>query len=162
MNAERLAGVADVVVRWGLLALVVFTPLAFGTVEPWAIALLEWGIWSLVIVAALGAALRGGPGEARGPILTGLEAPILAFVLFCIAGTVPLPISWVKAISPGAASMYALPDGLTATGLSLPAAANAPDALLRPAAPARRPLSVSPHATRERLLMMVSLAALFL
>lgn len=165
MSAERLAGVADAIVRWGLLALVVYTPLAFGTVEPWAIALMEWAIWSLVIIAAIGAALRGGAdnaGGAAGPRRSGLEIPIVLFALYCVLSTLPLPMSWVRAISPGAASMYTLPATPTATGMTLPAAATEPGSLLRPAMPASRPLSVSPHATRERLLLLVSLAALFL
>lgn len=162
MNAERLAAACDAVVRWGLLALIVYTPLAFGTVEPWAVALLEWGIWTLVIVAGIGASLRPGTSAARGPIRTGLEIPVLLFSLLCLVGTVPLPGAWVEAIAPGTASMYALPPAPSATGLTLPVEATAPGSLLRPATPERRPLSVSPHTTRERLLLLVSLAALFL
>lgn len=162
MSAERLARLADAIVRWGLLALVVYTPLAFGTVEPWAIALLQWGIWSLVLIAGIGAALGGRGSHERRPVRTGLEVPLLLFVLFCLAGTVPLPLAWVRAISPGVASMYEVSDVPRATGLTLPPAATAPESLLRPDLPDRRPLSANPAVTRERLLMLVSLAALFL
>jgi hypothetical protein len=39
----RLPGLCDRVVRWGLVGLIAFTPLAFGTVEPRAVAFVEWG-----------------------------------------------------------------------------------------------------------------------
>ena len=43
----------ELIMRLGLMALIGFTPLAYGTVEPWSIAIMEWGVVSLLLVFLL-------------------------------------------------------------------------------------------------------------
>lgn len=160
MSLRRMTFWSDEFVGWGLLALIVYTPLAFGSVEAWAMALLEWGIWTLVLAAAFAAALRG-ESITSGWRSTGLEVPLLLFILYCLAQTVPLPGSVLRVVSPGAASMYAVSALPDPRGLDVPADLEAPGSLLHPESSPRRPVSVSPHATRQQLLLLVSLTALF-
>lgn len=87
------------IVRWGLVALTVFTPLAFGTVEGWSIALLEWGIVSLVLAAATGALLSGG-GD-RDSAMTGVEWPLALYLGFVALQGVPLPGAVARPLAPG-------------------------------------------------------------
>src|SRR5882672_2154599 len=79
---EEDAGV-DRLIRWSLVALIAFTPLAFGTVEVWSIAIMEWGIVTLLLLLALGRFLahRPSPSARKGP--TGLELPVALFLVFC-------------------------------------------------------------------------------
>jgi O-antigen ligase len=97
------------IVRWGLLALIVFTPLAFGTVEDWSIALMEWGIVTLFIVFMAGRLWPAARRGWRGIWWTGLEWPLGLFLVFCLAQTVPLPGTWLTKISPGSARLFSTP-----------------------------------------------------
>src|SRR5467141_356691 len=100
-----MKAMTDRIVRWGLVALLAFTPLAFGAVEAWAVAIMEWGIWTLVIVATVG---RWWPGAAHERRLrrTGLEVPVALFIGYCILQLVPIPVGLLARLSPGAAHMY--------------------------------------------------------
>lgn len=111
----RLLRVLERIVDNGLMALLVFTPLAFGSVEPWAQAVAEiaialvGGAWVLSLVWS-----RPPDGAGSGPgalfsgrvRLSGLEWPALAFVLVVAFQLVPLPASWVRTISPRTAEIY--------------------------------------------------------
>jgi len=154
MRVEILEKWCDRALQWGLVSLVVFTPLAFGTVEAWSIALMEWGIWMLVLVGIL----KVGLGGFRR---TGLEIPVVLFAAFCVFQMVPLPLGWLQTLSPRAAEMYSTVDVIAAS----PIAITQPDAddaaLLSPALPAYRPVSVDPADTFNRLLLVLSFAGLF-
>src|SRR5881397_3963779 len=94
----------DQVIRWGLVALIVFTPLAFGTVEPWSIALMEWGITTLLLFFLLSRLWPSrGPRVAKSPREPGLPLilPIGLFLVLCILQTVPVPMRWLQVVSPG-------------------------------------------------------------
>lgn len=156
----RIGALGDVVVRWGLVALLVITPLAFGTVEPWAIVLMEWGIWTLAIVEWMRRSLLRAPNvPPRGPRI-GLEIPCALFTVFCLLQTVPLPSGWVARLSPGAARMYETVDLQAFSPVAIPSDAAA-DPLLHLGASPRRTVSINPEQTRERVLLFVSFAALF-
>jgi hypothetical protein len=87
---------------WISLFVLMFSPLAFGAVEPWSLALME----GLVVLAAfllfLGKALeRESPlYEVPGIVPLGI---LWAFILFQL---VPLPSFFVKVISPGTYDLY--------------------------------------------------------
>jgi O-antigen ligase len=167
-----LPGRCERIVRWGLVTLLVFTPFAFGTVETWSIALMEWGIVTLVLIHLLGR-LWDAPGTRpetaaggrRGLGVKTLAWPFGLFVVFCLLQTVPMPLEWLRAVAPGSAAMYEQPP------LELPAEAPASvraslpadDPLLNPIPVNRRPVSIRPNLTLDRArLVGCLLLALFL
>jgi O-antigen ligase len=158
-------------VRRGLVALLVFTPFAFGTVETWSIALMEWGIVTLALVHILGRLWREpreGGGGRLGLVPAGTRAlawPFGLFVVYCALQAVPMPVAWLKAVAPASAAMYEQPP------LELPEYAPASvrdslpkdDPLLHPTPVPRRPVSVRPNLTLDRArLAGCLLLALFL
>jgi len=161
MTAERLAIWCDRALRWGLVFLIAFTPLAFGTVEAWAIAIMEWGIWTLVLVGILRAGLGSPEGASRSRVWTGLEIPVALFAAFCALQLVPVPIDWLRGLSPRAAEMYSTVDVAAGAPNASAREAGRTDLLLNPAVPHRRPVSVNPADTGNRLLLVVSFAGLF-
>ena len=161
MSAHRVANFCDQVLRWGLVSLVVFTPFAFGTVEPWAIAIMEWGIWTLVLIGLLRAGVGEGEVAPRSHARTGLEIPVGLFVVFCALQLVPLPLAWLRSVSPRAADMYATTDVAAALPDGPVRVAGESDPLLKPPIPAHRPISVNPGVTWSQLLLVVSFAALY-
>ena len=158
-----LPAICDRAIKWGLAGLVAFTPLAFGTVEPWSIAFMEWGIATLLLIFLLRHVWpsRDNPaGRVRG---TGLEIPILLFLIFALLQLVPLPGQWLHRLSPGAARLYEagrLEDWRT-TELKVLGAERVPEISLALHEPARRPASVQPRRTRESIVLFAMLAALF-
>jgi hypothetical protein len=152
----------DAVVRWGLAALLLFTPFAFGTVERWSQALMEWGIALLVLAFALGRSWEPQSGDPPGRTRTGLELPIALAIALVAFQLVPLPPALLRVLSPGAAANGTLPDlgkAIAEAGGSPPSDLAERTAALQPA-PAR-PISVSPEETRDRLVMLIALVALF-
>jgi O-antigen ligase len=161
VSADRVARLCDQVLRWGLVSLVVYTPFAFGTVEAWAIAIMEWGIWTLVLVGILRAGLGSQEVPPKSRARTGLEIPVALFVIFCALQLVPLPAGWLRGLSPRAAEMYATTDVTAAVPDGPARAAGEGDPLLHPPVPALRPVSVNPGVTRDQLLLVASFAGLF-
>ena len=152
----------DGVVRWGLAALLVFTPFAFGTVERWSQALMEWAIALLVLTFALGRLWEPQPTGGPGRIATGLELPLALTVALVGFQLMPLPPALLRLVSPGAAERGTLPDLAQAIGEA--GGRPAPDLAARTAAlqPAlARPISLNPEETRDRLVMLLAFAGLF-
>jgi O-antigen ligase len=81
-----------------LLALLAFAPLAFGTVEPWSLAVLESGAFAALAVAAR---RRTFDGALRLPAVPG-ALPLLGFLALLLLQAVPLPPGLVRALSPAA------------------------------------------------------------
>jgi O-antigen ligase len=161
--------ICDRVLSGGLKALIVFTPLAFGTVEPWSIALMEWGIVTLALVFLLSRAYPGGAAvpfpspPARRPMGI-LAVPIGLFLLLCGFQTVPLPMRWLGTLSPGSARLYESVDFATweKTDAGLQdARTERHDPLLGLQPGGRRPVSVNPGATGRRTLLLATLVVLF-
>jgi O-antigen ligase len=165
-SVQRLC---DQGIRWGLVALIVFTPLAFGTVEPWSIALMEWGITTLVLLYILErlwpvpVRSTGTPPQGR-PHLLGLALPIGLFMVLCLLQTVPVPMHWLRVLSPGSARMYESVDVRTWETIedkATEARSSLQDPLLQLRSKDRRPVSVNPARTRDRVLLLATLVALF-
>ncbi|MFQ5877228.1 MAG: O-antigen ligase family protein [Acidobacteriota bacterium] len=159
MSLSRLC---DRILRWGLVALIAFTPLAFGTVEGWSIAVMEWGIVSLLLLFGLDRFWPGRPRTVRRPGLWGLGIPIVLFLLLAVLQTVPIPLSWLEGVSPGSARMY---DGVDLERIEAAypqiGGDDEVDWLHRLQLPARRPVSVHPEETWKRIRLLGSLVALF-
>src|SRR5207245_5482621 len=126
--------------------LIAFTPLAFGTVEPWAIVAMEWGVTTLALLYVLGRVGRLDVAVGSRFKATGLELPLGGFLVLCALQTVPLPSNWLSALSPGASRGYAAID-LAAVAETERAGATLGingDLPLNLAQPACRPISVVP------------------
>jgi len=159
----------DRIIRGGLVALIGFTPLAYGTVEPWSIAIMEWGVVSLLLVFLLsrfypGRDHRATSSNAARPRLLHLAVPIGLFITLCVLQTVPLPIRWLRAVSPGSARMYESVDfgswerteDKTETVRQV-----RDDPLLLTQEREQRPISVNPGRTEGRTVLLATLVALF-
>jgi hypothetical protein len=100
----------------GILAVLVFTPLAFGAVEVWSrsatqvlivIVVAAWTVKTIWAPPRMGIRSRPGMilnGRMR---LSGLEWPGLAFALLVTMQLVPLPPGMIRAVSPHTAAVYA-------------------------------------------------------
>jgi len=165
-RGSTLPDACDRIIFWGLVFLIGFTPAAFGTVEPWSTAIMEWGITTLLLILMFKFLRPGSAARGVRPRLTGLEWPIGLFLLLCALQTVPLPIDVLRKVAPGSARLYAQPS------LEIESPAPGADALpprstglaslcaLDPARP--RPVSVHPRVTWERLRVVGVLAGLFM
>jgi len=130
--------VHDAIIERGVQFLVIFCPLAFGTVHPWAAAVME-----LIAFLMLGAWMLKCAGEGQVPVpRTASLVAAVAFVLLVAAQLVPLPGGLLQAFSPRTA------EALAAAGI-------ADDGVWRP-------LSLQPQATREGLFALFAYVAVFL
>lgn len=153
----------DGLVRWGLVALIGFTPFAFGTVEPWSILLMEWSIITLLLLHAARRAWDISLERPRRRRTTGLEGPLVAFLVLGAAQTIPMPLTWIERLSPGSAVSYRPMDLRAATEAERTGvtAGLGADPLLDATPPGRRPVSLNPGETWSRVRLVASLAALF-
>src|SRR4030042_4539880 len=106
----------DKIIKILLIALIIFTPLAFGSMEIWAFSLMELGILLIIILWALQTGIvrflpskksadsaiddpdLSGPGrEAQSPVPFVLLALFLLLILF---QTISLPSGVLKILSP--------------------------------------------------------------
>jgi O-antigen ligase len=136
------------IVRWGLLALIVFTPLASGTAQDWSIAVLEWGVVTLCLVFVTGRLWPTGTARRRVTWPTGLEWPFGLFLLFCLCQTVPLPMTWLSTVSPGSARLYSAPPPASGDPSASPASA-IESGPAGDSAPLNRPVSLRPVETLQ-------------
>lgn len=129
----------DRLLLWTLILLLLFTPLAFGTVEVWSIAVAE------LLVLSMGAMwftqmIRDGRIQFDQ---TPLTVPILSFLACMLFQMVPLPLNTIALLSPAAYSIYS-------------AAASALDLQFE-----WRTISLDPIATREEFLRVLTYIMLF-
>src|SRR5262245_31327951 len=164
---ERLARVCRWLVGAGIGALVLFTPLAFGSVEPWAVTVLETALFAITGLWLLGRGLAGD-GRMRSAGGTPLTIPIVLFVGVVVLQMIPLPRAALSVLSPRASSLYER----TIPGYARPASGFedwllATDAARHEIAPASsgrslaEPVSYAPAETRDRLVLFVAYTLLF-
>lgn len=127
-------------VEAGALLLLVATPLAYGTVEPWAEALAEIVILGMALVWLFGTLRQW---ELRVTLPPGW-LPATLFLALVFVQTVPVPRGAVALVSPGVATLAA--EAATAVGT----------------APAGVTLSLDPHATWREGLKLLAVAVFFL
>jgi O-antigen ligase len=98
-------------IYWGLVGLLFWAPLPFGSNRPWAVAIVV--VW----VALLGAAWSMGWMLGKCNVRSSFYRGRLLFVVLCAWAAlvsvqlVPLPAQWVALISPGAAAVHGAPYG---------------------------------------------------
>lgn len=98
---EAICRHCDRIVGAGIVGLVVFTPLAFGSVYPWAYCLIEAVIFLLVAIW-MGKLLLGAESSAaRSVAWWGLS-----FVAMAGFQLVPLPPGVIRALSPMTQGVY--------------------------------------------------------
>lgn len=130
---------ADRFVEIGLYSVIVLTPLAFGTVESWSIAIAE--VMIFMIALAWGLAMVGG-SEIRIE-RTALNLCWFLVLIFGLLQVIPLPLQAIRIISPKAAAFYEQIgfDGQLAASWHT--------------------LSLVPYETRQALVRLLALALLF-
>ena len=85
MSQYRPSKISAVIVQLLLLALLIFTPLAFATVETWSISVTEFACLVMVVVWLVGYAVGGARVRFRFP----LAAPLLLFIGLAFAQCLP-------------------------------------------------------------------------
>ncbi|MDE2320515.1 MAG: O-antigen ligase family protein [candidate division NC10 bacterium] len=129
----------DRLLPWMLAALLIFTPLAFGTVEVWSIAIAELLVLFMGVIWTL-RMIRDGAIEFQP---TALNTPVFLLLTLMLLQMLPLPLSAIRLLSPAAYSVYI--DGASALNLQM----------------GWRTISLDPIATREEFLRVLAYVALF-
>ena len=137
--SRRFVWIFDRIIEYGLYFLIVFTPFAFGTVEPWSIAIAEVVIFTMALAWGF---TMVGRGEIRNE-KTPLNLCWLLVLGFGLLQIVPLPLQMIRLLSPKAYALYqemAFDSAFTSSW---------------------RPLSLYPYATKQELVRLFALALLF-
>jgi len=103
----RERSILNLIIRSGVIGLVVFSPLAFGSVHTWAFTTIEIIILVLYLLWTI-RSFHGKHGELQGLkwIKTPLNLPIFLFIGFVLFQLCPLPSSLLKIISPTTYRLY--------------------------------------------------------
>jgi len=140
----------DKIIEFGLIFLIVFTPLAFGTVHIWSITIMELTVIFLVIVWIIKLLFTSYKLSNSRPLVlsfklakTPLNFPILIFICLILFQLLPLPPFAIKYLSPNTYSLYkmTLPDYDISNNC--------------------RPLTIYSHATKLELLKFLSYIFVF-
>jgi len=147
----------DIIIECGIIFLIVFTPLAFGTVHVWAYTVMELTVLFLLLVWLLKLIYlnRPFPEFHLSLVKTLLNLPFCLFFLLVLFQMVPLSPSVIEHISPNTYDLYIQ----TVPGYGVLQEAdlnNASDNIS-----ANRPLSIYSHATRDELLKVLAYVAVF-
>lgn len=94
----------DLLLLWILTLLLLFTPLAFGAVEVWSIAIAELLMLSMGAVWFARMIRDGRIQFERTPF----TIPILSFLALMLFQVVPLPLNIIALLSPAAHSVYSV------------------------------------------------------
>jgi hypothetical protein len=105
VQRERFGRRCDALVHGGVIALLVFTPLAFGSVHAWAQAIMELLTAALVIVWG-SKALVCGSTTAANDRLRSWSFPMLCFGAIAVAQLLPLPPAVLRVLSPSTYALY--------------------------------------------------------
>jgi O-antigen ligase len=148
--------ICNTVIECGIIFLIVFTPLAFGTVHAWACTVMELTVLFLLLVWLLKLIYlnRSFPEFRLSLVKTPLNLPLCLFFLLVLFQMVPLSPSVIERISPNTCDLYiqTVPGyGVQETDL------NASDKIS-----ACRPLSIYSHDSRDELLKVLACVAVFL
>lgn len=135
----------DTMLEKGVLFLLIFTPLAFGTVQKWSVSLLEIISFLLLALMLLKQLLVGRTPPPMSRFTAGaahiLKIICLLFVAFITLQMLPIPPAFLKAVSPEAFRIHTTLGNATAN--------------------AWQTISVNPYATLQDLLLLLCYAAIF-
>jgi O-antigen ligase len=124
----------------GLILLVVFTPLAFGSVHVWAYSFMELVVFSLMILWGLKLFITS---VSIDRVLMPVYISLLVFISMVFLQMIPMPPEAIRLLSPKAYELY---------GLAIPGYEDG-DIL--------RSLSIYPHVTKVKLVQFISYAFVF-
>jgi O-antigen ligase len=150
------------IIKWILISLLIFTPIAFGSMELWAFSLMELGILSIIVLGTLQWVFRRSPevGDAEDPLsrrpLTIPTLFLVLFLFFVFFQMVPLPAGLLKILSQ---KTHALRLGFSS--FSFEPSASSSVRSLEPS-PLIFPLSFVPFVTQIEFFKWFALIALFL
>jgi len=120
-GGATLEAILDMMCEGGLIALLVFTPFAFGTVHTWAISLAQAGvlclfsIWLVRVIWSRPASRPTRPAQGDADVVgilgyrfnrTRLAAPIALFLAIVVFQLVPLPSPVLRVVSPASADTF--------------------------------------------------------
>jgi len=146
---SRMAGVCDFIIRWGLVFLMGFTPLVFGSVQPWAYYTMETVVLVLLAAWTFKMALEG---DLRFAWLS-IFVPLALFILVVSFQLLSLPSVVISTLSPNTHDLYLR---------TVPGYAEAVGTVGKFWNGFNRPLSVYPFATRQELVKILSYIGVFL
>jgi O-antigen ligase len=122
MGRNRIVKISDKIIESGIIFLIIFTPLAFGTVHVWAYTLMELTVIILLLVWLFKMAIsyrlqvtNENPEKSSNfqpsafspqPIRTPLTLPLLLFLCLILFQMLPLPPSVIKHLSPNTYNLY--------------------------------------------------------
>jgi O-antigen ligase/tetratricopeptide (TPR) repeat protein len=121
------------------LSVLIFAPLAFGTVEPWSLAVMEIISMAALWAYLLSAAKKDGWSLYEAPGIT----PLLCLVCYILAQIIPMPAEFIRLISPSTYAVYAGSAGVTGQLTWIP-------------------ISVHPKATLSEFMRIASYAAFYI
>ena len=87
-------------IKWGIIFLIVFTPLAFGTVHLRPITLMELIVLFLTLIWLIKLTVQ------FKIVKTPLNLPIIIFLFLIVSQILPLPFSLIKLLSPNTCVLY--------------------------------------------------------
>lgn len=139
-------------IKWILTALLIFTPVAFGSFEWWAFSLMELGILLILFLWSF-QSLVSRASPLTSPLHFPFEMVLLTlFLLFILFQMIPLPLKVLQFLSP---KTYALKQMVMMIPSSLR------DSLSLPFLPSSCTLSLVPFATQVEFFKWLTLSGLF-
>ncbi len=165
MNSAKTLKFSNRFIELGVIFLVIFTPLAFGSVHIWAYSIMELGVillvgmWIIKRIAGRRLLVADQLTTNKTPLLNLLVTAFAGLLLFQL---IPLPEAVMKYVSPHTYDLYqaVLPEyGVRGSD----AAAGVPGRRPKPVDLKSdwRPISVYPYATRLELFKFLSYVGLF-
>ena len=121
-------------IEWGIIFLIVFTPLAFGTVHLRPITLMEVIVLLLTLIWLIKLAVQ------FKIVKTPLNLPLIIFLFLIVFQILPLPFSVIKCLSPNTCVLYTTYSGSLTCGF----------------------LSIYSHATKIEIFKFLTYVCLFL
>ena len=157
---DRKIKTCNHIIEIGIIFLIIFSPLAFGSVEPWAYSIIEITIIFLTLIWLVKSWMENFVRERKANqatfslnyLKTPINLPILIFIGFILLQLVPLPESVLKAVSPNTHQIYV--DSQNAIN-------QISNEQLSSANIGFRSLSPNPYATKNELYKIIAYSLLF-
>ncbi|MFQ5902736.1 MAG: O-antigen ligase family protein [Candidatus Binatia bacterium] len=157
--------VCDSIIQTGFIFLIIFTPLAFGAVQPWSIVVMELTVLLMVAAWLLKMIQRRELRFSKTP----LNIPLVLFVVLVLFQMFPLSPSMIQYLSPNTYDLYkmTLPNYGSDDHPSIANRLAKNNVLQESSFPSSlnstndRSLTIYRHATKTELLEMLAYSAIF-